>query len=460
MKLKWLSLVFAFALVGCTDPATEAILSINNAGLIIPDEMREVFIFAYDRSPMGDTPVTQTPVPLCYGSLQSNCYKFLFTAGLVPGPKQPNDTVRVVVEGHDPSGMIVISDTALFKFIPHETVKISFVLYPACINVNCSKFEQACNQDGICEDIGPIHTTTPPDDLAVTFADLASRPDDMAGCMCTGNTVCGTGPKDCIPCGGAAGQPCCNGTGGKTCDATLNLVCGGQSSNNTCVHCGAPGEICCPMGYPMECTTGLICSPGGRCTTPPDMSGCKKSCAANECGLVNDNCGSTINCGVCDLAMCTQTCGNACMVNICGTYCMCNKPYESCGGGGVANQCGCTPDCTSPGQCGGAPNHCGGFCNNSCPPPPDMMSMWPDMACTPNYSCSMAPGVPIPFAFDAGMPMQCIQMTGCPGTPVGYPNARCEEPTSGLCCGESGLPCCSAFPPCNGALTCSGNQCI
>jgi hypothetical protein len=64
------------------------------------------------------------------------------------------------------------------------------------------------------------------------------------------------------------------------------------------------------------------------------------SCAAQgaNCGTIPDGCGGTINCG------------------------SCSSP-QTCGGGGVANQCGCTPNAVCTNRCANIPDGCGGLVN-------------------------------------------------------------------------------------------------
>src|SRR5439155_16522450 len=53
------------------------------------------------------------------------------------------------------------------------------------------------------------------------------------------------------------------------------------------------------------------------------------------CGTIGDGCGGTLSCGSCP------------------------APY-TCGGGGIANQCGCVPAACQVGQCGSIADGCGG----------------------------------------------------------------------------------------------------
>ena len=109
------------------------------------------------------------------------------------------------------------------------------------------------------------------------------------------------------------------------------------------------------------------------------LSGCVEQDA--QCGVVDDGCAGVFECGDC---IAPETCGGGGVVNQCGctpTTCAaqgaqcgtvddgcggtldcgsCTAP-ATCGGGGVANECGCTPTtCVAQGaQCGHIGNGCG-----------------------------------------------------------------------------------------------------
>ena len=113
----------------------------------------------------------------------------------------------------------------------------------------------------------------------------------------------------------------------------------------------------------------------------------------DDCGTIPDGCGGTVSCG----PACTapNTCGGGGMANVCGctpttTMCPvgsncgtvdngCGMPItcgpactapNTCGGGGTANVCGCTPSVTCPAgaNCGSIDNGCGTMvsCGGAC----------------------------------------------------------------------------------------------
>lgn len=79
-----------------------------------------------------------------------------------------------------------------------------------------------------------------------------------------------------------------------------------------------------------------------------DFANCTRLivCDVNQCGVIPDNCGGTLDCGTnCPMGM-------------------------TCGGGGILHQCGCTTEQYCNGRnCGTMPNGCGGIvaCGTNCP---------------------------------------------------------------------------------------------
>jgi hypothetical protein len=201
--------------------------------------------------------------------------------------------------------------------------------------------------------------------------DDTEAPDDGSDCTndsCQNGTAINAPLPEGTPC--AAGE--CNAVGQCTgCNAPEECV--GQDtscSQRTCINsiCGVDNQ---PPGTPLpvgdqtagDCILRICDGLGGETLTgdntdPPADDGL--DCTAEVC--VNDQpthdplpqgtpCGS----GVCDGA---GTCFE------CVDDGDCTAP-ETCGGGGVMNQCGCTPlDCAGVGAtCGAVPNGCGGTLN-------------------------------------------------------------------------------------------------
>jgi len=198
-------------------------------------------------------------------------------------------------------------------------------------------------------------------------------------------SVCGGGPPPCVK---------------KTCADYPSGTCGQMSDG-----CGGLTTSC------GTCTAPATCGGGGVASVCGGATACtKKTCAdypSGTCGQVSDGCGGlTANCGSCTSP---QTCGGGGVASMCGggpppctkktcadypsgtcgqvsdgcggltVSCgTCTAP-NTCGGGGVASQCGgAPPPCTKKtcadypsGTCGQVSDGCGGLTANcgSCTSP-------------------------------------------------------------------------------------------
>ncbi|HMA97782.1 MAG TPA: hypothetical protein VKP30_34085, partial [Polyangiaceae bacterium] len=158
-------------------------------------------------------------------------------------------------------------------------------------------------------------------------------PDGCGGVIPNCATTCTNGDS----CGGG-GTPDVCGRGGAVCVPLTNAACG-----NTCgsISDGCGGVVQCNT-----CTLPETCGGGGT----PGVCGAPV-CQARTCASVNAECGvygDGNGCGG------TLDCGNPC-----------SSP-ETCGGGGIPNQCGaavCVPltkaQVCKPGMCGPQPDGCG-----------------------------------------------------------------------------------------------------
>ncbi len=277
--------------------------------------------------------------------------------------------------------------------------------------------------------------------------------------------------------------------------------CGGQTAN--CGTCTSP-QTCGGGGVPSQCGY-----PNGGTCTPTT---CAK--LGYNCGPAGDGCGGTLQCGSCTSP---DTCGGGGQAGHCGfpdagctpltcaafpsTTCgeqndgcgghtpfcnPCTSP-ATCGGGGIANQCGfpssnCTPaTCSSLGlQCGLASNGCGGVtadcgtcpqgsscANNMCVPVDAGSSCVPQTCSQLNIACGNT---------DDG----CGNLLTCATCPAGQTCVfnQCVAPDAGACtpltcanfpastCGEQSDGCgghTANCNPCTPPDTCGGggvpNQC-
>jgi hypothetical protein len=256
----------------------------------------------------------------------------------------------------------------------------------------------------------------------------------------------GSGDGPCMPTTCQAANATCgslaDGCGGTlecgTCAAPA--TCGGGGTAHECgctpTTCQAQGKNCGTM--PDGCTGTLTCGTctgtetcgGGNPGTPnvcgegPCTTG--TTCAAQQksCGTISDGCGDTLECGTCtspavcggggvaNVCGCTPTtcqaqsknCGD--IDNGCGTSLHCGDctGQETCGGGGVANVCGGGPTVCGDGAipsggctCGGtvytSGSCCGGVHQTSACAPPDL-SAWLANLPTLSNGLKWMPGVP------------------------------------------------------------------
>jgi hypothetical protein len=147
----------------------------------------------------------------------------------------------------------------------------------------------------------------------------------------------------------------------------------------------AEGRVCDGTGRCVECVDDDGCTPPETCGAElPNKCGCVEQtdnfeACRGRCGRIFGNCGQTVDCGGClapglcyEGACCVPTskaivcsdaeCGS--VIDNCGQTVDCGggcSPPNTCGGGGVDNQCGCTDDgsACSGRDCGTVTNNCG-----------------------------------------------------------------------------------------------------
>ncbi len=127
---------------------------------------------------------------------------------------------------------------------------------------------------------------------------------------------------------------------------STSAYCPGTAFTQTSTNC-SPVQTRNGIVGTMSCSAGQVCQ-NNTCvnTCTPITQGV--ACSGKNCGSVSDGCGGTINCGSC-------------------------VSPNTCGGGGAANVCGCTPtetanNCSNSRVCGSIDNGCGTQVNcGSCP---------------------------------------------------------------------------------------------
>jgi hypothetical protein len=233
----------------------------------------------------------------------------------------------------------------------------------ACANKNCGFASDGCGGSYNCGDCVPPDTCGGGGQAnvcghpqCVPFTQQQACNGKQCGWVsdgCGGAIQCGTCPDGGV-CGGAGPNQCgssCTPTScvteGAECGA-ISDECGGVLSCGNC----PPGQICGAAG-PNKCGTGQTCVER-NCTQ-----------AGAQCGLVGDGCGGVLDCGNCMTA--GQTCGGAGVANQCGT------------GTGGCNKLTCDVQSV---DCGAASDGCGGLLDCG--------------GCEPGYTCERGDCVELP----------------------------------------------------------------
>ncbi|MFO0606105.1 MAG: hypothetical protein U0324_23225 [Polyangiales bacterium] len=238
---------------------------------------------------------------------------------------------------------------------------------------------------------------------------VPSRCGGTSGCVprtCAALGVrCGPAADGCgglLECGGCPdGQTCGGGGSPGVCGSAAAPMDGGSSCvRRTCAgvgaNCGPVSDGCGGLLDCGTCTSPQTCGGAGVANQCGGSSACvRRTCAGvnADCGPVSDGCGGLLMCGTCAAG---QTCGavapnrcgvpgsggSACAPRTCGSLgancgpvsdgcgglLMCGTcpAGQTCGGGGVASQCGaprCVPrTCAAAGaNCGPVADGCGGL---------------------------------------------------------------------------------------------------
>jgi hypothetical protein len=188
------------------------------------------------------------------------------------------------------------------------------------------------------------------------------------------NASCGPAGDGCgnqVNCGSCTPPATCGGGGvASHCGSPDAGACAPQSCTQQKIGCGPAGDGCGGQINCGTCPSGQACGGGGvagQCGAPDSGSCVPTTCLAQNltCGPTGDGCGNLIQCGNCPSG---QTCGGGGVAGQCGTpggACVpvsCQQQGITCGpaGDGCGNliQCG---GCVAPLSCGGGgtPGVCG-----------------------------------------------------------------------------------------------------
>ncbi|MBW2700697.1 MAG: putative metal-binding motif-containing protein [Deltaproteobacteria bacterium] len=225
----------------------------------------------------------------------------------------------------------------------------SFCYNNFCCTPNCSGRE--CGTDGCGGSCGNCDANEVCNagtcECDTNYQDCDSLPANGCECDVSGTNVCFSNAC-CAPIAPCGANNC--GFMSDNCGGSVN--CGSctdsdedcESNNCTCNNTTC-GSDCCAAGQ--------ICDGGDSCCTPVDP------CGPNNCGIMSNGCGGTVNCGSC--ADSDKDCeSNNCVCNntTCNTDCC--AAGQICDGG---NSC-CTP--VNPcgfNNCGSMSDGCGGTVN-------------------------------------------------------------------------------------------------
>lgn len=273
-----------------------------------------------------------------------------------------------------------------------------------------------------------------------------------------GDTSCAFGCDD------ATGdcKPCTPDAMSVTCPAG---ACGDRTNNCgttvTCPACTETGASCGGGGVEGSCgctpeSISMTCQNGQRCTAATNNCGqsvvCPNNCMTPQScggGTSADTCGCT---GKTKAELCAgKNCGN--VTNECGVMfscwpdgvTTCAGTGQSCGGGNVANVCGCTAQCTGK-MCGG--DGCGGSCGT----------------CNSSQTCN-GQGQCVDSCMPISKTMACMGKNcgdvsdGCSGIYSCWPVGMMTCAGEGQSCGGAGtLNVCGCSPQCTGKV-CGPNSC-
>lgn len=260
----------------------------------------------------------------------------------------------------------------------------------------CHSYTISCSTgDPVCKASGNRPNTTP---CGPGQTCTAGTEYDQAYCS---NGSCPSQPTKTCPSTGCNGTACA-----AACDAS-HTACGTSCCANATQYCS--GATCaalisngnaCPIGNNSACSSGNcstgLCCPAGQSNSnglccPSGTSNSNGVCCSSGATGCNGQCcsGSKPYCSSGSCVECTSTSNN------------CPSP-KTCGGGGVANTCGCTPNqsaCASR-TCGTVGDGCGGTLScGSCPS---------GQTCNSSGACACSLGVSacngcLGWGFDSGV---------------------------------------------------------
>jgi hypothetical protein len=163
-------------LAGCAPHATEIIVTVSNADLVVHDDFDRIHIEARAAGAI----LSQADVTPCGPNDHGGCQKFPFTVLLVPGERV--DVPAWVSLQALASDTPVIDDALVLKFARGQTLRYEVVLSRICKQSHCAGQGEVCNQQGTCSPIqGPSADAGPSGDAGNTDAGTADAGSIDAG---------------------------------------------------------------------------------------------------------------------------------------------------------------------------------------------------------------------------------------------------------------------------------------
>jgi len=138
---------------GCGQPVTEALLTVEDADLVVPTDVDQVHIEVHEGGIAGGALLSSADVrPCAAGETGDGCKPFPFTVLFVPGA-DPSVPAWVDVIARQ-SGTEQLHDAFVLDFVPGVSLRYDLVLYRTCRNNPCAARGEVCGANGECLPIG------------------------------------------------------------------------------------------------------------------------------------------------------------------------------------------------------------------------------------------------------------------------------------------------------------------
>src|SRR5439155_19035037 len=175
------ALLLAALAAGCAPRATEAIVTVSDADLVVPADVDTIKIEVHELDAAGALLSSAEVKPCAPGEHGDGCKTFPFTVLFVPGD-HPDTRAWVGVRAFA-GGALAIDDAFELAFVRGYTLRYDLVLYRICERTHCADQGEVCKADGKC---APLDASNAPD--------LAAPGDFGAGDLAGANPDLGPPP--------------------------------------------------------------------------------------------------------------------------------------------------------------------------------------------------------------------------------------------------------------------------